>query len=56
MRLIEAYPSSAYGDKTLRRQRQRAWRRGIWMMRGDINTLWRMNRLLGENAGLVSNA
>jgi hypothetical protein len=26
------------------------------MMRGDINTLWRMIRLLGQNAGLLSNA
>jgi hypothetical protein len=31
-----------------------AWRRG--MMRRDINTLWRMIRLLGQNAGLLSNA
>jgi hypothetical protein len=26
------------------------------MMRRDINTLWRMIRLLGQNAGLLSNA
>jgi energy-coupling factor transporter ATP-binding protein EcfA2 len=35
---------------------QAVWRRGIWTMRGDINAPWRMIRLLGQNAGLLSNA
>src|SRR6266550_753546 len=38
MRLIEACSCSVYGGKMLKRQRPAAWRRGIWMMRGDINT------------------
>jgi hypothetical protein len=38
MLLIEACSCPVYGGKMLRRQRPAAWRRGIWMMRGDINT------------------
>jgi hypothetical protein len=56
MRLIEACSYCVYGGKTLRRQRQPLGVAEYGWCAGTSTLLWRMIRLLGQNAGLFSNA
>jgi hypothetical protein len=58
MLLIEACSWAVYGDKAPRRQRPAVWRRGIWMMRGKINTpmLGKAINASARFAAIVENA